>query len=259
MRASGQPTLPVVGLQQLNDFAESYSAANLDLEVANTRRSQLAQTRGRKVSAALARGGRRSPRHHRPAHEAHRAREEARAPFPSTYAEDGLVGKRTRPLIYPSPPATAPCWHAFGGGRVFGRRCATRPRQRRTHSPPPPPGQHARVIGRVRVIPPDARTLLDAPASGTDLRRLSIHQLQLQCTAKHATRRSPPGHPCATPRSHGPFLPRAGLGRRRVRSQRAAPCTAHHFVQDLPGTHAHRTCAAAPTRPERTRCSPRGN
>ena len=61
MRASGQPTLPVVGLQQLNDFAESYSAANLDLKVANTRRSQLAQTRGRKVSAALARGGRRSP------------------------------------------------------------------------------------------------------------------------------------------------------------------------------------------------------
>ena len=112
MRASGQPTLPVVGLQQLNDFAESYSAANLDLEVANTRRSQLAQTRGRTFSAALARGGRRSPRHHRPAHEAHRAREEARAPFPSTYAEDGLVGKRTRPLIYP-PPATAPCWHAW--------------------------------------------------------------------------------------------------------------------------------------------------
>ena len=61
MRASGQPTLPVVGLQQLNDFAESYSAVNLDLKVANTRRSQLAQTRGRKVSAALARGGRRSP------------------------------------------------------------------------------------------------------------------------------------------------------------------------------------------------------
>ena len=61
MRASGQPTLPVVGLQQLNDFAESYSAVNLDLKVANTRRSQLAQTRGRTFSAALARGGRRSP------------------------------------------------------------------------------------------------------------------------------------------------------------------------------------------------------
>ena len=43
MRASGQPTLPVVGLQQLNDFAESYSAANLDLKVANTRRSQLSK------------------------------------------------------------------------------------------------------------------------------------------------------------------------------------------------------------------------
>ena len=61
MRASGQPTLPVVGLQQLNDFSESYSAVNIDLKVTNTRRSQLAQTRGRKVSAALARGGRRSP------------------------------------------------------------------------------------------------------------------------------------------------------------------------------------------------------
>ena len=33
----------------------------IDLKVTNTRRSQLAQTRGRKVSAALARGGRRSP------------------------------------------------------------------------------------------------------------------------------------------------------------------------------------------------------
>ena len=52
------------------------------------------------------------PRHRRPAHEAHRARGEALVPFPSTYAEDGLVGKRTRPLIYPPPPATAPCGHA---------------------------------------------------------------------------------------------------------------------------------------------------
>ena len=103
MRASGQPTLPVVGLQQLNDFAESYSAANLDLEVANTRRSQLAQTRGRKVSAALARGGRRSPGTAAPHTKRPRARGEARAPFHSTYAEDGLVGEaNTSTYLSPS-------------------------------------------------------------------------------------------------------------------------------------------------------------
>ena len=155
MRASGQPTLPVVGLQQLNDFAESYSAVNLDLKVANTRRSQLS-----KLVAESS---------------AQRSREEDDAPpappprtrsAPGSWRSSGLLplhlhrrrsrGEANTPTYLPLPPATAPCWHAFGGGRVFGRRCATRPGQRHAHSPPPPPGQHARVIGRVRVIPPNA-------------------------------------------------------------------------------------------------------
>ena len=242
MRASGQPTLPVVGLQQLNDFAVSYSAVNLDLKVANTRRSQLAQTRGRTFSAALARGGRRSPRHHRPAHEAHRAREEARAPFPSTYAEDGLVGKRTRPLIYP-PPATAPCWHAFGGGRVLAAG-APRPPPAAHPSSPPPPGQHARVIGRVSVIPPNAAPSSMRLQECTDLRRLSVHQLQLQRTAKTPLTGSP-RHPCVTPRSHGPLLPRR---HREPQRPPTASCAMHctPLVQDL---QRHTHTAPAPPRP----------
>ena len=43
-----------------------------------------------------------------------RARGEARAPFHSTYAEDGLVGGSEHVhLFIPLPPATAPCWHAW--------------------------------------------------------------------------------------------------------------------------------------------------
>ena len=122
----------MVGLQQLNDFAESYSVVNLDLKVANTRRSQLAQTRGRTFSAALARGGRRSPRHHRPAHEAHRAREEARAPFPSTYAEDGLVGEANT-STYLSPPCYCAVLARLRRWTRFWPQVRHASPQRRTH------------------------------------------------------------------------------------------------------------------------------
>ena len=103
MRASGQPTLPVVGLQQLNDFAESYSAVNLDLKVANTRRSQLAKLVAERSAQRSREEDDAPPRHRRPAHEAPRARGEARAPFHSTYAEDGLVGEANT-STYLSPP-----------------------------------------------------------------------------------------------------------------------------------------------------------
>ena len=105
-------------------------------------------------------------------------------------------------------------------------------------SSPPPPGQHARVIGRVSVIPPNA-----APSSmrllvGTDLRRLSVHQLQLQCTAKTPLTGSP-RHPCVTPRSHGPLLPRR---HREPQRPPTASCAMHctPLVQDLQG-HTLRT------------------
>ena len=82
---------------------------------------------------------------------AQRSREEDDAPpappprtrsAPGSWRSSGLLplhlhrrrsrGEANTSTDYP-PSATAPCWHAFGGGRVFGRRCATRPRQRRTH------------------------------------------------------------------------------------------------------------------------------
>ena len=241
MRASGQPTLPVVGLQQLNDFAESYSAANLDLKVANTRRSQLA-----KLVAESS---------------AQRSCEEDDAPpappprtrsAPGSWRSSGLLPlhlhrRRSRGEANTStdylPPATAPCWHAFGGGRVLAAGAPRVPPAVHPSSPPPP-GQHARVIGRVSVIPPNA-----APSSmrlqvGTDLRRLSVHQLQLQCTAKTPLAGSP-RHPCVTPRSHGPLLPRRHRAPQRPPT---ASCAMHctPLVQDL---QRHTHTAPAPPRP----------
>ena len=71
------------------------------------------------------------------------------------YAEDGLVGKRTRPFIYPPLCCCAVLarlrrWTRFWPQVRHASPTAAHP------SPPPPPGQHARVIGRVRVIPPNA-------------------------------------------------------------------------------------------------------
>ena len=73
----------------------------------------------------------------------------------------------------------------------------------------------------------------------------SANQLQLQCTAKKPTRRSPQTRvrrPLARP------FCRASLGRRSVHSQRAAPCTAHRSCKTSRDTH--RTCAAARAAPQ---------
>ena len=245
MRASGQPTLPVVGLQQLNDFAVSYSAVNLDLKVANTRRSQLAQTRGRKVSAALARGGRRSPGTAAPHTKRPRARGEARAPFHSTYAEDGLVGEaNTSTYLSPSPCYCAVLarlrrWTRFWPQVRHASPTAAHP------SPPPPPGQHARVIGRVSVIPPNAAPSSMRLQECTDLRRLSVHQLQLQRTAKTPLTGSP-RHPCVTPRSHGPLLPRR---HREPQRPPTASCAMHCTPLCARPPQGHTHAAPAPPRP----------
>ena len=186
---------------------------------------------------------------------AQRSREEDDAPpappprtrsAPGSWRSSGLLplhlhrrrsrGEANTSTDYP-PSATAPCWHAFGGGRVLAAGAPRVPAAAHPSSPPPP-GQHARVIGRVSVIPPDA-----APSSmrlqvGTDLRRLSVHQLQLQCTAKTPLAGSP-RHPCVTPRSHGPLLPRRHRAPQRPPT---ASCAMHctPLVQDLQG-HTLRT------------------
>ena len=153
------------------------------------------------------------------------------------YAEDGLVGKRTRPLIYPSPllprrVGTPSAVDAFWPQVRHASPTAAHP------SPPPPPGQHARVIGRVSVIPPNAAPSSMRLQECTDLRRLSVHQLQLQCTAKTPLTGSP-RHPCVTPRSHGPLLPRR---HREPQRPPTASCAMHctPLVQDLQG-HTLRT------------------
>ena len=162
--------------------------------------------------------------------------------LPSALPRRRSRGEANTSTDYP-PSATAPCWHAFGGGRVLAAGAPRVPAAAHPSSPPPP-GQHARVIGRVRVIPPDA-----APSSmrlqvGTDLRRLSVHQLQLQCTAKTPLAGSP-RHPCVTPRSHGPLLPRLP---REPRRPPTASCAMHctPLVQDL---QRHTHTAPAPPRP----------
>ena len=259
MRASGQPTLPVVGLQQLNDFAESYSAVNLDLKVANTRRSQLAQTRGRKVSAALARGGRRSPGTAAPHTKRTGLVEKLGPRFPSTLHRRRSRGEPNTstdlsPLCYCAVLARLRRWTRFlaaGAPRVPDSGA---PIAAATARP-----ARARDWARAR-DPARCRTLLDAPAGGTDLRRLSIHQLQLQCTAKHATRRFPPQPPvCDAP------LARPILATRRPRAPPrppAASCAMHctPLCARPPQGHTHTApVPPRPTRPERTRCSPRGN
>ena len=60
--------------------------------------------------------------------------------------------------------------------------------------------------------------------------------------------------PCARPLAR-PFLPHRPRAPQRP-PQRAAPCTAHRSYKTSRDTH--RTCAAAPTRPQRTRCSREG-
>ena len=85
--------------------------------------------------------------------------------------------------------------------------------------------------------PARCRTLLDAPAGGTDLRRLSMQQLQLQCTAKHATRRSPPATRVRRPA-------RTALWSHRTRAPPhppAASCAMHctPLAQDLQGHAPH--------------------
>ena len=63
-----------------------------------------------------------------------------------------------------------------------------------------------------------------------------------------------PPDPCARPLAR-PFLPHRPRAPQRP-PQRAAPCTAHRSYKTSRDTH--RTCAAAPTRPQRTRCSREG-
>ena len=121
-------------------------------------------------------------------------------------------------------------------------------------SPPPPPGQHARVIGRVRVIPPDA-----APSSMRLLVALIYAVYQFTSSSCSVPRNTPlagPPDPCVTPRWHGPLLPRRP---REPRRPPTASCAMHctPLVQDLQG-HAPHLRLQAPTRPERTRCSHEG-
>ena len=152
-------------------------------------------------------------------------------------------GEANTSTDYP-PSATAPCWHAFGGGRVLAAGAPRVPPAAHPSSPPPP-GQHARVIGRVSVIPPNAAPSSMRLQECTDLRRLSVHQLQLQRTAKTPLTGSP-RHSCVTPRSHGPLLPRR---HREPQRPPTASCAMHCTplcARPPPGTHAHRTCAAAP-------------
>ena len=80
----------------------------------------------------------------------------------------------------------------------------------------------------------------------------SANQLQLQCTAKNPLAGST--YTCARPLAR-PFLPHRPRAPQRP-PQRAAPCTAHRSYKT--STDTHRTCAAAPTRPQRTRCSREG-
>ena len=163
-------------------------------------------------------------------------------------------GEANTPTYLPPPPATAPCWHAFGGGRVFWPQVrhasptAARPFAAATARP-------ARARDWARADhPPDA-----APSSMRLLVALIYAVYQFTSSSCSVPRNTPlagpPSHPCATPRSHG-SLPRAALGRCR------APCSelCLHFVPTLcktsSGTHAHAP-ARAPHSSGAPRCSPR--
>ena len=91
-------------------------------------------------------------------------------------------------------------------------------------------------------------------------------------SAAGAAHRAPTSSSCSAPQKpHSPVPQtrvrrpaRTALVSRRPRAPQrplAASCAMHctPLVQDLPGTHAHRTCASAPTLPERTRCSHEGS
>ena len=198
--------------------------------------------RGRTCSAALARGGRRSPGTAAPYMKRTGLVEKLWSTSPPPTQKTVSWGSEHVHLFIP-PPATAPCWHAFGGGRVLAAGAPRVPPAAHPSSPPPP-GQHARVIGRVSVIPPNAAPSSMRLQECTDLRRLSVHQLQLQRTAKTPLTGSP-RHPCVTPRSHGPLLPRR---HREPQRPPTASCAMHctPLVQDL---QRHTHTAPAPPRP----------
>ena len=74
------------------------------------------------------------------------------------------------------------------------------------------------------------------------------------CSAPQKNRLAGSPDPCARPLAR-PFLPHRPREPQRP-PQRAVPCTAHRSYKTSRDTH--RTCAAAPTRPQRTRCSREG-
>jgi hypothetical protein len=73
-----------------------------------------------------------------------------------------------------------------------------------------------------------------------------------KCIAK-PTRRFPHTRVCDAPRTALVVAPPSGAA---ASPQRAAPCTPHRSY--MTSRDMHRTCAAAPTRPERARCSHEG-
>ena len=147
------------------------------------------------------------------------------------------MGNRTRPLIYP-PSATAPCWHAFGGGRVFWPQVRHASPTAAHPSPPPPPGQHARVIGRVRVIPPDA-----APSSMRLL--VALIYAVYQCTSSSCS------VPRNTPLAGPPQATRVRRPARTAHSCHALPSGAAASARSELRRALH-TARARPPRDTRT-------
>ena len=161
------------------------------------------------------------------------------------------VHKKQCPSPFPPPAAKTPRLGVAPLPAVRHRRSRPSP------APVPPLGIRA-LLARLLSRTPRARVRGGGGGPGT---RTAAVQQELHSERQPAPaavhRKNPlagsPG-PCARPLAR-PFLPHRPRAPQRP-PQRAAPCTAHRSYKTSRDTH--RTCAAAPTRPQRTRCSREG-
>ena len=160
------------------------------------------------------------------------------------------VHKKQCPSPFPPPAAKTPRLGVAPLPAVRHRRSRPSP------APVPPLGIRA-LLARLLSRTPRARVRGGGgPGTRTAAVQQELHS-ERQPAPAAVHRENPlagPPDPCARPLAR-PFLPHRPREPQRP-PQRAVPCTAHRSYKTSRDTH--RTCAAAPTRPQRTRCSREG-
>ena len=159
--------------------------------------------------------------------------------------------KKQCPSPFPPPAAKTPRLGVAPLPAVRHRRSRPSP------APVPPLGIRA-LLARLLSRTPRAR-VRGGGGTGDSHRSSAAGAAQRaptssSCSAPQKNRLAGSPDPCARPLAR-PFLPHRPREPQRP-PQRAVPCTAHRSYKTSRDTH--RTCAAAPTRPQRTRCSREG-